>query len=96
MFIVVPAQNDRPAFTLMSSIEDTESLNLSIDVFYSHQLVQDQLDKVVDYLRDTLKIDIEPDGEWAIEENAELEAFLTDFDAMRKRGAWSKYQKLTE
>ena len=41
-FIVVPAQNSRPAFTLISSIEDTENLTLNIDVFNSHQLEQDQ------------------------------------------------------
>ena len=93
-FIIVPAQNGRPAFTLISSVEDTENLTFSIDVFDAQQLSQDQLDNVVDYLRDTLKIDIESDGEWTIEENADLEAFLTDFDAMRKRGAWNKYSKL--
>ena len=90
----MPTQNDRPAFTLISSIEDTGNLTLSIDVFDAQRLIQDQLDNVVDYLRDTLKIDIESDGEWTIEENADLEAFLTDFDAMRKRGAWNKYSKL--
>ena len=94
IFIVVKAQNDHPAFTLITSFEDTESLTLSIDVFDAQRLIQDQLDNVVDYLRDTLKIDIESDGEWTIEENADLEAFLTDFDAMRKRGAWNKYSKL--
>ena len=88
------AQNDRPAFTLISSFEDIENLTLSIDVFDAQQLSQDKLDKVVDYLRDTLRIDIEPDGEWTIDENADLEAFLTDFDVMRKRGAWKKYSKL--
>lgn len=93
-FIVVPAQNDRPAFTLITSFEDTESLTLSIDVFNSHQLKQDQLDDVVDYLRGVMKIDIEAKGEWEVSENAALEAMLTDFDAMRKRGAWNKYQKL--
>ena len=93
-FIVVSAQNDRPAFTLISSFEDIENLTLSIDVFDAQQLSQDKLDKVVDYLRDTLRIDIEPDGEWTIDENADLEAFLTDFDVMRKRGAWKKYSKL--
>ena len=93
-FIVVSAENSRPAFTLISSIKDTENLPLSIDVFDSQQLSQDKLDKVVDYLRDTLEIAIEPDGEWTFEENADLEAFLTDFDAMRKRGAWNKYSKL--
>lgn len=94
LYIIVPTQNDRPAFTLISSIEDTGNLTLSIDVFDAQLLIQDQLDNVVDYLRDTLKIDIESDGEWTIEENADLEAFLTDFDAMRKRGAWNKYSKL--
>lgn len=94
LYIIVPTQNDRPAFTLISSIEDTGNLTLSIDVFDAQRLIQDQLDNVVDYLRDTLKIDIESDGEWTIEENADLEAFLTDFDAMRKRGAWNKYSKL--
>ena len=93
LYIIVPTQNDRPAFTLISSFEDIENLTLSIDVFDAQQLSQDKLDKVVDYLRDTLKIDIESDGEWTIEENADLEAFLTDFDAMRKRGAWNKYKK---
>lgn len=93
LYIIVPTQNDRPAFTLISSIEDTGNLTLSIDVFDAQRLIQDQLDNVVDYLRDTLKIDIESDGEWTIEENADLEAFLTDFDAMRKRGAWNKYKK---
>ena len=93
-YIIVPTQNDRPAFTLISSIEDTGNLTLSIDVFDAQRLIQNQLDNVVDYLRDTLKIDIESDGEWTIEENADLEAFLTDFDAMRKRGAWNKYSKL--
>ena len=34
-FIVVSAENSRPAFTLISSIEDTENLPLSIDVFDS-------------------------------------------------------------
>lgn len=94
LYIIVPTQNDRPAFTLISSIEDTGNLTLSIDVFDAQRLIQDQLDNVVNYLRDTLKIDIESDGEWTIEENADLEAFLTDFDAMRKRGAWNKYSKL--
>lgn len=93
-FIVVSAQNNSPAFTLISSFEDIENLTLSIDVFDAQQLSQDKLDKVVDYLRDTLKIDIEPDGEWTIDENADLEAFLTDFDVMRKRGAWKKYSNL--
>lgn len=93
-FIVVSAQNNRPAFTLISSFEDIENLTFSIDVFDAQQLSQDKLDKVVDYLRDTLKIDIEPDGEWTIDENADLEAFLTDFDVMRKRGAWKKYSNL--
>ena len=93
-FIVVSAENSRPAFSLISSIEDTENLPLSIDVFDSQQLSQDKLDKVMDYLRNTLEIDIEPDGEWTFEENADLEAFLTDFDVMRKRGAWKKYSKL--
>ena len=93
-FIEVSAQNDRPAFTLISSFEDIENLTLSIDVFDAQQLSQDKLDKVVDYLRETLRIDIEPDGEWTIDENADLEAFLTDFDVMRKRGAWKKYSKL--
>lgn len=93
LYIIVPTQNDRPAFTLISSIEDTGNLTLSIDVFDAQRLIQDQLDNVVDYLRDTLKIDIESDGEWTIEENKGLEAFLTDFDAMRKRGAWNKYKK---
>ncbi|MBR5674551.1 MAG: hypothetical protein IKW97_09140 [Muribaculaceae bacterium] len=95
-FIVVSAENSRPAFTLISSIEDTENLTLSINVFDSHQLEQDQLDKVVDYLRDTMDISIEPKGDWEVRESAMLEAMLTDFDAMRKRGAWNKYQKLTE
>ena len=94
IFIVVKAQNDHPAFTLITSFEDTESLTLSIDVFDSHQLEQDQLDHVVDYLRGTMKIDIEAKGEWEVSENTALEAMLTDFDAMRKRGAWNKYQKL--
>ena len=94
LVIIVPAQNGRPAFTLISSVEDTENLTFSIDVFDAQQLSQDQLDNVVDYLRDILKIDIESDGEWTIEENADLEAFLTDVDAMRKRGAWNKYSKL--
>ena len=94
LYIIVPTQNDRPAFTLISSIEDTGNLTLSIDVFDAQRLIQDQLDNVVDYLRDTLKIDIEPEGEWTIEKNKGLEAFLTDFDAMRKRGAWNKYSKL--
>ncbi len=94
IFIVVKAQNDHPAFTLITSFEDTESLTLSIDVFDSHQLEQDQLDHVVDYLRGTMKIDIEAKGEWEVSENTALEAMLTDFDVMRKRGAWNKYQKL--
>lgn len=95
-FIVVSAQDDRPAFTLITSFEDTESLTLSIDVFDAHQLGQDQLDDVVDYLRGAMKIDIEAKGEWEVSENAALEAMLTDFDAMRKRGAWNKFQKLRE
>jgi len=94
IFIVVKAQNDHPAFTLITSFEDTESLTLSIDVFDSHQLEQDQLDHVVDYLRDRMGIRIEPKGDWEVSENAALEAMLTDFDAMRKRGAWNKYSKL--
>lgn len=93
IFIVVKAQNDHPAFTLITSFEDTVSLTLSIDVFDSHQLEQDQLDHVVDYLRDRMGIRIEPKGDWEVSENAALEAFLTDFDAMRKRGAWNKYKK---
>lgn len=91
-FIVVSAQDTHPAFTLISSFEDTESLTLSIDVLKA-AITTFELDKVVDYLRDTLKIDIEPEGEWTIEKNKGLEAFLTDFDAMRKRGAWNKYKK---
>lgn len=94
IFIVVKVQNDHPAFTLITSFEDTESLTLSIDVFDSHQLEQDQLDHVVDYLRDRMGIRIEPKGDWEVSENAALEAMLTDFDAMRKRGAWNKYSKL--
>ena len=54
------------------------------------------MDHVVEYLRGAMKIDIESNRDWEVSENAPLEAMLTDFDAMRKRGAWNKYSKLRE
>ena len=49
----------------------------------------------MEYLRGAMNIDIEPKRDWEVSENAALEAMLTDFDAMRKRGAWNKYKKMT-
>lgn len=64
----------------------------------AQKLEQDKLDHVVEYLRGAMKIDIESNRnrDWEVSENAPLEAMLTDFDAMRKRGAWNKCSKLTE